>query len=47
MSENYKYFIFSTKNKEIKNLKNGQKKWLDTGIYIYYSCVFAKNIDDT
>ena len=27
---------FSIKNKEIKKLKNGEKKWLDTGIYINY-----------
>ena len=25
------------KNKEIKNLKNGEKKWPDTGIHTYYS----------
>ena len=24
------------KNKKIKNLKNGEKKWLDIGIYTYY-----------
>ena len=23
---------FSMKNQDIKNLKNGEKKWLDTGI---------------
>ena len=28
---------FSMKNKKIKNLKNGEKKWLDIGIYTYYS----------
>ena len=27
---------FSKKNKKIKNLKNGEKKWLDIGIYTYY-----------
>ena len=27
---------FSMKNKEIKTLKNGEKKWLDIGIYTYY-----------
>ena len=24
------------KNEEIKNLKSGEKKWPDTGIYTYY-----------
>ena len=24
------------KNKKIKNVKNGEKKWPDTGIYTYY-----------
>ena len=28
--------IFSKKNKKIKNLKNGKKKWPDIGIYTYY-----------
>ena len=28
---------FSKKNKKIKNLKNGEKKWSDIGIYTYYS----------
>ena len=28
---------FSKKNKKIKNLKNGEKKWPDIGIYTYYS----------
>ena len=28
---------FNMKNKKIKNLKNGEKKWLDIGIYTYYS----------
>ena len=28
---------FSKKNKEIKNLKNGGKKWPRTPIYKYYS----------
>ena len=28
---------FSMKNKKIKNLKNGEKKWPDIGIYTYYS----------
>ena len=27
---------FSMKNKKIKNLKSGEKKWPDTGIYTYY-----------
>ena len=27
---------FSMKNKEINNLKNGEKKWADIGIYRYY-----------
>ena len=27
---------FSKKNKEIKNLKNGEKKWPRTPIYTYY-----------
>ena len=27
---------FSMKNKEIKKLKNGEKKWPDICIYIYY-----------
>ena len=27
---------FSKKNKEIKNLKNGEKKWVRLGIYVYY-----------
>ena len=27
---------FSKKNTEIKNLKNGEKKWPDIGIYTYY-----------
>ena len=27
---------FSMKNKEIKNLKNGKKKWPNIGIYTYY-----------
>ena len=26
----------SMKNKKIKNVKNGEKKWPDTGIYTYY-----------
>ena len=28
---------FSKKNKKIKNLKSGEKKWPDIGIYKYYS----------
>ena len=28
---------FSMKIKEIKNLKNSEKKWPDIGIYTYYS----------
>ena len=28
---------FSKKNKKIKNLKNGEKKWPNIGIYTYYS----------
>ena len=28
---------FSKKNKKIKNLKNGEKKWPRTPIYTYYS----------
>ena len=31
---------FSKKNKKIKNLKNGEKKWPDIGIYIYYFLTF-------
>ena len=27
---------FSMKNKEIKNLQNGEKKWPNIGIYTYY-----------
>ena len=27
---------FSKKNKKIKNLKNGEKKWPNIGIYTYY-----------
>ena len=27
---------FSKKNKKIKNLKNGEKKWPNIGIYIYF-----------
>ena len=27
---------FSMKNKEIKNLQNGEKKWSDIGVYTYY-----------
>ena len=26
----------SMKNKKIKNVKHGEKKWPDTGIYTYY-----------
>ena len=29
---------FNMKNKKIKNLKNGEKRWPDIGIYTYYSC---------
>ena len=37
MLENYKYSIFSRKNKEIKNKKkNDEKMWPDTGIYTCY-----------
>ena len=36
MQENYKYSVFSKKNKKMKNLKNGEKKWPDIGIYTYY-----------
>ena len=32
-----KILYFNMKNKEIKNLKNGKKKWPDTDIYTYYS----------
>ena len=39
--ENYKYS--SRKNIEIKNLKNGKKLWLDTGIYLYYLCSHIEN----
>ena len=37
---------FSKKNKKIKNLKNGEKKWPDISIYTYYSfCnVYLRNI---
>ena len=28
---------FNMKNKKIKNLKNGEKRWPDIGIYTYYS----------
>ena len=28
---------FSKKNKKIKNLKNGEKKWPNIGIYTYHS----------
>ena len=34
--KNYKYSIFSKKNIEIKNLKNGEKKRPRTLIYVYY-----------
>ena len=27
---------FSKKNKKVKNLKNGEKKWPNIGIYTYY-----------
>ena len=27
---------FSKKNKKIKNLENGEKKWSDIGIYTYF-----------
>ena len=33
---NLQIFYFSKKNKEIKNLKTGEKKWPDIGIYTYY-----------
>ena len=32
-----KILYFSKKNKKIKNLKNGKKKWPRTPIYTYYS----------
>ena len=32
---------FSKKNKKIKNLKNGEKKWPDTGIYTYYTPIVS------
>ena len=35
--KNLQILYFSKKNKEIKNLKNGAKKWSDIGIYTYYS----------
>ena len=39
----------SMKNKKIKNVKNGEKKWPDTGIYTYYYHwkayqIFFKNV---
>ena len=40
---------FSKKNKKIKNLKNGEKKWPNISIYTYYchrskeSILHAKN----
>ena len=33
---------FSMKNKEIKKLKNGEKKWSDIGIYTYYFSIVSK-----
>ena len=32
---------FSKKNKKIKNLKNGEKKWPDTDIYTYYTLIVS------
>ena len=34
---NLQILYFSMKNKKNKNLKNGEKKWLDIGIHTYYS----------
>ena len=34
---NLQILYFSKKNKEIKNLKIGEKKWPDIGIHTYYS----------
>ena len=33
---NLQMLYFSKKNNEIKNLKNGKKKWSGTPIYTYY-----------
>ena len=33
---NLQILYFSKKNKKIKNLKHGEKKWPDIGIYTYY-----------
>ena len=35
---------FSKKNREIKNLKNGEKKWPDIGSYTYYSIIALYSI---
>ena len=32
----YEYSILKRKNKKIKNLKNGEKKWSGIAIYAYY-----------
>ena len=32
----FQILYISMKNKKIKNVKNGEKKWPDTGIYTYY-----------
>ena len=34
--EKLQVLYFSQKNKEIKNLKNGERKWPRTHIYTYY-----------
>ena len=33
---NLQILYFSKKNKKNKNLKHGEKKWSDIGIYTYY-----------
>ena len=33
---NLQILCFSKKDKKIKNLKNGEKKWPNIGIYTYY-----------
>ena len=34
---NLRILYFSQKNKKIRNLKNGEKKWPDMGSYTNYS----------
>ena len=41
---NLRILYFSKKNKKIKNLKNGEKKWPDIGSYTYYQSMWNSKV---